>query len=319
MWDWLEKLIYGKNKTYSVNEYVDKNFSMKRLKLRSKNREAAFGIIRSAKYLHSNLNIEVKIEMEETNKRLQLEYNTYVRLSKSYSLYVPKVYAFGTVFIKKQEYPAMAMELLSDSTLKIFFKLDCKFSYKTVLMLFSMMLDRIEFLHDNDIVHCDIKPENFVFDINKDKMYLIDLGYHKFYRHENSKIHFHISRKTTLSGTPDFMSINEHMKISLSRRDDLESLMYIIIFFIKGSLPWMTFNKKLNEKNCARIAKFKENSHIEELCKKCPEIIKDLFMYIRNLYFEEIPDYNYIRSIIMSEMKKNEYIFDYKFDWVGDR
>jgi len=115
-----------------------------------------------------------------------------------------------------------------------------KFTIGTVCLIALQMLNRIEYLHKNNYIHRDIKPENFVIGIEKlsNVIHLIDFGLSK--RYKNPKNHAHIPYREgrTLIGTARYVSINTHLGIEQSRRDDLESIGYVLIYFLKGNLPW---------------------------------------------------------------------------------
>lgn len=118
-------------------------------------------------------------------------------------------------------------------------KLNNHFSLKTVLMIADQMISRLEFLHKKGFIHCDIKPENMVIGrgYNLNVIYLIDFGLSKRYVDEKGN-HIEYGESNLMRGTARYMSINGHLGINLSRRDDMESLGYVLIYLLKGSLPW---------------------------------------------------------------------------------
>lgn len=134
----------------------------------------------------------------------------------------------------------MVMDLLGPSVEDLFAMCNRKFSLKTTLMLADQLLQRIEWLHSKDYIHRDIKPENFLMGLNKKShvVYLIDFGLSKKYR--DSKTHQHIPYKENknLTGTARYASINAHLGIEESRRDDLESIGYMMVYLAQGYLPW---------------------------------------------------------------------------------
>ena len=142
-----------------------------------------------------------------------------------------------------------------------------KFSLKTILLLADQMITRIETVHSISYIHRDIKPENFLMGVGKksSKVFLIDFGLAKKYR--DTKTHQHIPYKEnkSLSGTARYASVNAHLGIEQSRRDDLEGLGYVLCYFLKGYLPWM--GERINNKSekYMRIMDKKMTTPIENL------------------------------------------------------
>lgn len=136
---------------------------------------------------------------------------------------------------------ALVLDLLGPSLRDLFNYCDQVFSLKTILMLADQMLNSIEYVHSKSILHCDIKPENFVMGLTtrSHRVYIIDFGLAKEYQdpitHEPIPDNgYHVTR---FLGTIRYASLNAHHRVPQSRRDDLESLGYVLLYFLKGSLP----------------------------------------------------------------------------------
>ena len=126
--------------------------------------------------------------------------------------------------------------------------------------------------------------------------FIVDFGIAKKYRNTATGTHILFRRGRRLTGTPAFASINSHLGLELGRRDDLESLTYMLIYFLRGSLPWLTRN---HEKiTTPSILELKANTSIECLCEGIPTEIATMLIYSRSLAFSEEPVYHYLRSLL---------------------
>ena len=168
------------------------------------------------------------------------------------------------------------------------------------------MINRIKVLHENQLLHRDIKPSNFLFGLEKDinKLYLVDFGFSKRYIYNGT--HIQEKKLTKIVGSLNFVSLNIHNYIEPSRRDDLESCIYIMLTMLLGKLVW--FDKS----NLNDIYKLKEQIILLE---EVPSFIKNLLNYVRKMKFDETPDYNYIINIIIETFKTNLFENDDKFEW----
>ena len=165
------------------------------------------------------------------------------------------------------------------------------------VLLALQMLERVRMLHDIHMLHRDIKPENFMLGVgaNRDTVYLIDFGLTCPWVRKNDAGQLeHIESNTGqgFSGTPDFASLNVHNGHSPSRRDDVESLCYVFIFLLRGSLPWQNKRSSSHEAIITAIAEHKRRLSPATLCRGLPPPILQLLMYTRALGFREAPDYN---------------------------
>jgi casein kinase 1/casein kinase 1 epsilon len=263
---------------------------------------------------------EVAIKLEHTNtKHPQLFYEAklYQYLLHDNTVVdkgIPHVYYCAT----EGDYNIMVMDLLGSSLEDLFNSCNRKFSLKSVLMLADQMLTRIEYVHTRHFLHRDIKPDNFLMGTAKkaNKVYLIDFGLAKRYIGKDGK-HIPYRENKNLTGTARYASINTHIGIEQGRRDDLESLCYVLLYFLRGSLPWQNMRANNKKDKYERIMEKKLSTPIDYLCKGLPSEFVTFLSYCRNLRFEDKPDYTYIRNLFKDLFVKSGYEMDYQFDWTS--
>ena len=200
-------------------------------------------------------------------------------------------------------------KLPSDNNIK-------KFTTKTSLMIMIQAIERLKCLHEKGIIHRDIKPENFVIGPkNKERIiYLIDFGLSK--KISNDKILPTIKADRNIIGTMRYISMNTHQGYEQGRRDDLESLFYIIIYFIKGELPWQNIKCKTRQEKYNKIFEIKKKvTEDGELVEDLPLEMKKILEYILGLNFAEKPNYLMMKNAIELILNKLNYSNDLQFDW----
>jgi len=215
------------------------------------------------------------------------------------------------------DYNVMVMDLLGPSLEDLFNICNRKFSLKTVLMIADQMLYRIEYLHSKNFIHRDIKPDNFLIGHGKKSnvVYMIDFGLAKKYRDPKSQQHIPYREGKNLTGTARYASVNTHLGIEQSRRDDLEALGYVFMYFIRGSLPWQGMKGNSKKEKYDRIMEKKMSTPIEVLCKGYPSELVTYLNYCRSLRFEDRPDYAYLRRFLKDLFFRENYQYDFIFDW----
>lgn len=270
----------------------------------------AFGTVYKAKHLKSNNIVAIKVENKEKHSRLLSECEIYKALGNS--LGFPKLYDYSQTSDKN----ICILDYLGPSLEDLFDFSNGKFGIKTVLMIGIQILNRIEELHNIGYLHRDIKPDNFLIGIGKKKsrIFLIDFGLSKTFLGENKE---HIPYRTDRSFTGSFRysSIRNHKGIEQSRRDDLESIGYMLIFFLKGRLPWQGLKGSTKTKRSSNIFNTKNNTSLNELCKDLPKEFLLYMKYCRILRFHQKPDYDLLRNLFIVLFKNNSYELDYIYDW----
>ena len=213
------------------------------------------------------------------------------------------------------------MELLGRSLEDIFQQQQKKFSIKTVCMVGIQMIDRLEFIHNKNIIHRDIKPDNFVegLDNKSHIIYVLDFGLSKKFRSSRTHQHIKFTINKKLTGTARYASINALKGCEQSRRDDLEAIGYVLMYFLRGSLPWQGLHVHKGEDRYKKILAKKRATTAEELCKGFPNEFAQYIEYTRNLEFEADPDYKLLRNLLVSALEKQNAKFDFWYDWVKEK
>ena len=296
----------------------------------------AFGEIHLAYDVNMKALRAIKFEMaNHKNPQLKHEYSVLEQLNKHDSnnnasqpqnvigtdtfTGVPKVYYFDRL---EHKYNFMVMEFLGPSLGDLFQLKERNFGMETVLMLAIQILTRIEYIHEKGFLHRDIKPENFVIGLNEKSnlVYLIDYGLSKRYKDKNSGQHIPYRENKQLVGTVRYASINAHLGIEQSRRDDLEGIGYVLVYFYLGRLPWQNKTDK-GKPLTQKITEKKLTTPPELLCKKMPREFSYYFHYCKNLKVEDRPDYNSLKcmfaELLSSRMKINN-IKELVYDWFDE-
>lgn len=179
------------------------------------------------------------------------------------------------------------------------------------------MIDRIEAFHNKNLLHRDIKPENFVIGVNEQNklVHLIDFGLARLYKNMQG-LHISMREGYGLIGTARYASINAHIGRELSRRDDLESIGYTLIYFLKGKLPWQDVKGADRKAKYKKIKEMKTSLPVEKLCEGLPGCFAVYMNYVRNLNFAETPSYKHLKKLFEDTIRDFDMKLDYEFDWV---
>merc|ERR1711953_301476 len=192
-----------------------------------------------------------------------------------------------------------------------------KFSLKTTLMLADQMINRVEYMHAKNFIHRDIKPDNFLIGLGKkaNQVHVIDFGLAKKYRDPKTQQHIPYREGKNLTGTARYASVNTHLGIEQSRRDDLEAVGYVLMYFNRGALPWQGLKANSKKEKYEKIMEKKMSTPIEVLCKHFPTEFVTYLNYCRSLRFEDRPDYAYLRRLLKDLFFRESYQYDFVFDW----
>ena len=269
--------------------------------------------------VYSGINIytkeKVAIKIEKRNQKYKyLDTECYFLYSLK-GLGIPKVLSFG----HNKEYDILIMPLLGKTLQEIYISKKGNFEIKDICLMAIQIIERIHWIHSNKIIHRDIKPDNFMIGIKDPNIiYLIDFGLCKKYRSSQTGRHIKFGDVRKFTGNIRYGSVNSLKLKEQSRRDDLESIGYMLIYFMKGRLPWMGSKVSNKKENYFKVAKFKNSIEPEKLCENLPTEFVDYMKYVKNLKFEENPDYHYLINLFEKILKKRgieeEYCY---FSWIN--
>ncbi|KZV81346.1 kinase-like protein [Exidia glandulosa HHB12029] len=276
--------------------------------------EGSFGMIYEGVNLTNNQTVAIKFEPKKSDApQLRDECRAYKILLGCPG--VPQIYHFGS----ENAYNVLVIDLLGPSLEDLFDRCGRRFSTKTVCMVARQMISRVQTIHEKSLIYRDIKPDNFLAGRpgtrNANMVHVVDFGMAKQYRDPKTMQHIPYREKKSLSGTARYMSINTHLGREQSRRDDLEALGHVFMYFARGSLPWQGLKAATNKQKYEKIGEKKQTTSIKELCEGYPEEFAIYLNYVRKLGFEETPDYDFLRDLFKKVLKNIGEVDDSIYDW----
>ena len=247
---------------------------------------------------------EYAVKLETTpmsrNSQLRNEYLIYQKLHENNISMrgIPRVYLLGS----HNGCYYMVMDILGPNLHRLHEQRLILFDLGFVLKIGIRLLEIFQSIHEKGIILRDLKPDNIL--IHNNEVFIIDFGMSKYYIKKGKHIEKRVGKE--LAGTVRYASIRTHKGIEQSRRDDLECLIYSMIYLCKGKLPWMGIGAKSRREKFEKIRKKKQSTTLTNLVEGIEggEVLADVLFYVRGLNFEEEPDYQKVRGMFMNSLKK---------------
>ncbi|UJR38009.1 hypothetical protein I4U23_030691 [Adineta vaga] len=310
----IDALFSRKNRKEKVEDRQSEiNKIAERFLLKKRIGSGSFGEIYLADDLNENKSVAVKTERIDTlHPQLPTEKMAFERMKDSIGF--PKMIYYG----REKRYYVLIMDLLGPSLEDLFNFCHRYFTLHTACMIIDQAISRTQQMHNRSLIHRDIKPDNFLMGIGDQShiLYFVDFGLAQEYRDLVSYVHRRFVTGKSLTGTARYASLHTHQGHEQARRDDLEAIVYSLLYFLRGSLPWQGLKAETKQQKYEKIAELKQTISIIELCSNLPSQIIAMYIYVKSLTFDEQPDYDYIKRQLRAIIVTNNQKYDYRFDWV---
>lgn len=258
--------------------------------------------------------VAIKFERKSDARQLRDEWRAYRTLTGLTG--ISQVYHFGTEGL----YDILVLDLLGPSLEELFNMCNRRFTLKTVCIAARQMVTRVQTVHERNLINCDISPDNFLIGLPRSRtpnlIYMIDFGTARPWRDSATKQHIPYREGRPLTGTAQYISLNANLGREQSRRDDLESLGHVLLYFLRGGLPWQGLEAATNKQKYEVIGEKKKATSLAELCAGLPNEMTTYMEYVRGLRFEDTPDYNYLRQLFTEMMRNARELDDGMMDWM---
>ena len=290
----------------------------------------SFGKVFCGVHRYRRFRVAIKLPTEKSNLDMidkEVEYTRKMANEPGFPI------LFFSSVINEQY--VMIESLLGPSLDKLFIYCEKSFPMKTICLIGMDIVKRLRSMHKNGLLHRDLKPNNFAWgnysknylgahhsysaDYETSSIYLIDFGLSDAYIDPKTGQVYKSEKGGKFIGTLRYSSVNSHKGIRQCRKDDLESLMYILVYFYKGKLPWQDVKSKQKEEKHQKIKEEKMRTTAEELCKDMPQEFERMLCYVKNILYSEEPNYERLLSgfqkIINSLTEWETVEMDYNYIW----
>ena len=249
----------------------------------------------------TSTDVAIKIENRINRRHLVNEAEMYHKLRGKNCSFVPNIFYYGVELLRGEGVQILVMEKLGAS-LEDIFKEHGHFSVAAVQKLSVQLISCLQSLHELKIIHRDVKPGNFLMGLDEkaDTVHVVDFGLSTSYWNESTNSHYEFEQNCSRKGTYLFMSINTQLKYRPSRRDDLESLGYMLVYLAKKSLPWLGLKESESSTKMEMVLSKKRAATSDFICQGLPRGFAEYIDYCRSLRFSEEPDYCYLKKLFQS-------------------
>lgn len=286
----------------------------RRFVLEEKIGSGSFGEVFKAHDMANGRRVAVKREATTTGRSPQLIYEMQIIKSLDGAVGFCRFFSFWPT----DGFNCVAMDCLGLDLNSIFDRCSRRFTLKTVLMIADQAISRLQFFHEKNVIHRDIKPENFVMGRGpRDNIvHMIDFGLSRSYR--DAMVHVHIPERDGRGflGTVRYASINNHRGIEPSRRDDMEGVAYMLIYFLRARLPWQGVKGGTRQQKLAKVQDIKMMLSTESLCAGIHTVFGRFLDDVRRLEFAERPRYEEYRMMFRTALIEEGFAYDYQWHWL---
>ena len=291
--------------------------------------QGGFGDVHICQSIKTHKKYAIKIEYcEKRNPKSHLDREYKIHKVMQGAIGFPTIYCFYRKLPRKSENyyfsfskkssSYLVHELLGPSLDHLFFQCNHRFSLKTVLMIADQAISRLEYMHNKQFIHQDVKPDNLLIGTgnNSNIIYIIDFGLSRNFNEHKELIHDPMFNNTEFIGTSRYATISAHLGIEQTQKDDLESLSYSFVYFLKGKLPWQGIKVSDKELKNHLISQKKQTIPHCEVFDGLPSEFYRFFLSVHNLGQNERPNYSQYREMFRNLMIRKGYVYDYQYDWI---